>query len=132
MGNGVLVVLILCSVWIVVDDIGFCWIVSGIKGEIEFISLFGIMVGFLEVRLWIRKWGFEVEEVGVGDEDFDYVKVVIVLGGNVVRVWEVFYKSDGGCVVLINDFLRIYEFLEMIIDKGIYVFWVEGFLLDWV
>src|SRR5688572_18588975 len=96
LGNGALAALTLRSVRTAVDDTGFRWIVSGTKGEIELTSSPGIMAGLPEARLRIRKWGSEAEEVGVGDEDPDHVKVVTAPGGNVARVWEAFHKSDGG------------------------------------
>lgn len=118
--NGALASVCIRSLRPAADDTGFRWVISGTKGEIELTSPPGIMTGLPGVKIRMRNWGTDAEDVSVSQEDPSHIKSVTEPGTNVARTWEAFNEGAEDRFSSISDSVKVHELLEKIIDGAIY------------
>lgn len=103
-----------------IDDIGFRWIISGTKGEIELTTTPGVMQ-FLSPgsQVRIRTWGNEARVVELV-ADSEHVAKVTAPGTNVARLWEAFATGNEDGYPSIEDTVRTHELLETMLKDSIW------------
>lgn len=104
-----------------IDDIGYRWLTSGTKGEIELTTEPGCFnwppPG---MKIQLRKWGHETEEINFKPEEGEHIFKVSQTGRNVARMYEAFAKGEQDGYATIADGFKVQQLMDQMIEKAIW------------
>jgi predicted dehydrogenase len=109
-----------------VSDVGYRWIISGTKGEIELVDSkpgwFHQGLPLEDTKIYLRKQGEEkTEEVKIAlDGEPAYLKELPAHVVNTARLYESFAKGDTNGYAEVHDTLKVQKLLEKINKNAVW------------
>lgn len=98
-----------------VDNVGYRWLISGTKGEIEFTAKPAVFQNAnFGITLKTRLWNGETEEIEMSREEPEWLKALSDPVNGLARVYDNFAKGDKDGYVAFEEGLHVHHLLDEI------------------